>query len=122
MNFNEAIFLIKEIPVGTLIPKPKSGQAEIARWGIRRRSPALIYQIPNHQIPTNPHKKGVTIEEFRKAFEQLMQSGEFKRSWFEDHLPACRKEGSCNFTTIGGIFSLIGLSEYAGPGRYRALA
>lgn len=122
VNFDEAIFLIKELPVGTEIPKPKNGQAKIARWGTRRGSPALIYQMPNHQIRTNPHEKGVNIDEFRAAFEQLMKSGVFKRSWFNEHLPSCRKEGSCNFTTIGGIFSLIRLSEYAAPACYRALA
>jgi len=36
--------------------------------------------------------------------------------WFDQYLSKCAAEGGCNFTTIGGIFILLGEAYYAGPG------
>ena len=81
-------------------------------WGERRGEPALIYSIPNHQNPNATHHKGITQSEFEKAYQVLQRTGEFSRIWFNQYLPACAKEGGCNFTTIGGIFQLLSLAEY----------
>lgn len=110
---------IKEIPIGTVIPKPQSKHDfTISHWGIRRSQEALIYNIPNQKNPDKPFKKGVTIEEFKHASEHLVQHGDFTRKWFNKHLEACAYEGGCNFTTIGGIFVLIGIAKYTSTGTY----
>ena len=107
-----------EIPDGAAIPKPNSGGAFIKGWGYRRGEPALVYSMPNHKNPTSPHQKGITESEFKRAYHQLDQAGKFTRRWFETELPRCNKEGSCNFTTIGGIFKLLGEASYSGQGSY----
>jgi hypothetical protein len=79
---------------------------------------ALIYTSPNHKAPTKPYQKGISVSEWVQAFEQLTNAGDFSRSWFERFMPACAKEGGCNFTTIGGIFELLGYAAYD-RGTYR---
>lgn len=111
---------IEALSLGTPIPKPMSvDSSRIARWGTRRSERALIYSMPNHKNSEKPHEKGVTESEFQQAFEQLLDTGSFSRQWFNTNMVACRKEGSCNFTSIGGIFQLIGLAQYDSAGRYR---
>ena len=96
--------LREKITPGTLIPKPKAKGGFIVKgWGIRRGENALIYLIPNWTEPTKTHQKGITTSEWKQAIERL----------------TCAKEGSCNFTTIGGIFELLGYAYYAPPGVYR---
>ena len=36
-----------------------------------------------------------------------------------DKLVDCRKEGGCNFTTIGGVFELLGVAVFSHRGCYR---
>ncbi|WP_204353126.1 hypothetical protein [Tritonibacter mobilis] len=110
---------IEALPIGTPIPKPRSADSSrLSRWGIRRSEPALIYSMPNHKNPSKPHEKGVTFNEFQHAFDRLMDAGSFSREWFNANMPACRKEGSCNFTTIVGIFQIIGIANYDSAGMY----
>ena len=79
----------------------------------------MVYTIPSHsEKEPKPYQKGVTFTEFFRAYTVLQETGEFTRQWFRDNLPECNKEGGCNFTTIGGIFELLGLCEYADRGRY----
>jgi hypothetical protein len=107
-DFDAVMTAITKLPNGTFIPKPQSDQSSrISKWGRRRGETALVYAMPNHSNPTKPHKKGITITEFRRAFEVLHSTGEFTRAWFQVHMPACNKEGACNFTTIGGLFELV---------------
>ena len=73
---------------------------------------ALVYRISNDKVPTKPYQKGITVSEWAQAFEQLMAAGDFSRSRFERSMPACAKEGGCNFTMIGGIFELLGYAAY----------
>ncbi len=104
---------------GRVIPKPEAtGDFMIKGWGVRRGARALIYTIPNKKTPTKPYEKGITTSEWRQAFRQLTANGEFSRSWFEKGMPACAKEGGCNFTTIGGVFELLGYATH-GRGVYR---
>jgi hypothetical protein len=112
--------ILQIAPSGTRIPKPNAKADFIVKGvGKRRNENALIYQIPNHQNPNKPYSKGVTFTEFEKAFTRLQTSGEFTREWFDANLPECSKEGGCNFTTIGGIFELLNIAKYTGPGRYQ---
>jgi len=98
---------------GTVIPKPEArGDFVVKGWGTRRGERALIYTIPNHKTPTRPYQKGITVSEWQRAFDCLIANGEMSRSWFERSLPACAKEGGCNFTTIGGIFELLGHARH----------
>lgn len=110
-----------KLVTGMKIPKPKS-QADfvVTGWGVRRNERALIYAIPNHKTPTKPYRKGIMESEWIQAFEQLIKAGDFSRKWFKDSMPACAKEGSCNFTTIGGVFEVLGYAAYA-RGNYRRL-
>lgn len=110
----------REITAGTIIPKPHARADFIVQeWGTRRGECALIYTIPNHKAPTKPYKKGITASEWVQAFEHLTDAGDFSRSWFRQFMPACAKEGGCNFTTIGGVFVVLGHAVYDGPGTYR---
>ena len=109
-----------EISPGVEIPKPDpKGRFLVKGWGRRRKEDALIYTIPNHNNPTKPYEKGITVSEFETAYQQLLKSGELTRRWFDVHIPTCTKEGSCNFTTVGGIFEMLGEAKYMGKGIYR---
>jgi hypothetical protein len=103
---------------GDEIPKPEAkAPFRIKGMGTRRGEPALIYTIPSH-TRAKPYEKGVTLSEFSKALSQLKNNGSFERSWFSRNLPECAKEGSCNFTTIGGVLELLGIAKYQERGRY----
>ncbi|MBL4871168.1 MAG: hypothetical protein JKX72_09465 [Robiginitomaculum sp.] len=117
MIINKIKMTIKD---GTVIPKP-SAKAEftVKGWGKRRSSSALIYHIPNHNNPNKPYQKGITEEEFTIAYVNLTKTGELTRTWFNQTLPACAKEGGCNFTTIGGIFELLNIARYEANGVYK---
>lgn len=109
----------QEIRPGTVIPKPETTRPyEVKGWGCRRGRPALIYKIPPRAAGRKPAEKGVTDQEFESAYEVLNSSGEFTRVWFNENLPRCAKEGSCNFTTIGGIFALLDVARYLERGVY----
>jgi len=110
---------IRHLQPGTVIPKPKAtADFRIKGWGKRRGEVALTYWVPNHKAPSKPLVKGITVLEFSRAYEQLLKGAQFTRRWFNANLGACAKEGSCNFTTIGGIFELLGVAHYDRPGTY----
>ena len=112
----------EKIISGMVIPKPDAKADFIIKgWGKRRSSIALIYLIPNHNKPENPYQKGITEQEFEDAYTNLIVSGEFTREWFNKNLIKCSKEGSCNFTTIGGIFELLGVAKYSDRGIYKEI-
>ncbi len=111
-----------EVEPGMVIPKPEAkGEFRVKGWGKRRGEAALVYQIPNHKNPISPGEKGITESEFLKAHDELRRTGELTRAWFDKELADCAKEGSCNFTTLGGIFQMLGDATYAEQGRYEAL-
>ena len=98
---------------GTVIPKPDAKADFIVKgWGKRRRDDALIYKIPNHNNPEKPYQKGITEAELEQAYRQIKDNGDFSRDWFNKNMEPCAKEGGCNFTTIGGIFVLLGIADY----------
>ena len=104
---------------GMVIPKPNAkADFKVKGWGMRRGQEALIYLIPNHHNQALPYKKGITVAEFNDAYDELMQSGEFNRQWFNSKLSHCANEGGCNFTTIGGIFEILGIASYYKRGVY----
>jgi hypothetical protein len=110
---------IKDLPVGSEIPKPEAtANFKIKGWATRRGEPALIYSIPNHKSPDKPLHKGITVSEFLAAHAEIKSSGQLTRDWFNHALARCAKEGGCNFTTIGGVFELVGIARYAERGKY----
>lgn len=110
---------IRALREGTIIPKPKAkSEFKIKAWGTRRGEPALVYLIPNHTNPQSPYEKGVTVSEFERAYFEFVINGYLTRKWFNLTLAECAKEGPCNYTTIGGIFELLGMVRYGGHGRY----
>lgn len=110
---------IRGLKQGTPIPKPKAtAEFKIKGVGKRRGEAALTYWVPNHKSPSKPLVKGITFTEFTRAYNQLRESTHFTRRWFNTNLEACAKEGTCNFTTIGGVFQLLGVAHYARPGTY----
>ena len=105
---------------GTVIPKPDAKADFIVKgWGRRRGENSLIYFIPNHINPRSPYEKGITESEWEQAYQQIIKNGEFSRTWFNQNMKACDKEGGCNFTTIGGIFELLGIAYYEKPAYIR---
>lgn len=112
--------ILKAAPPGTAIPKPAGSRCFVVKGkGVRRGQTALIYTIPNHRNPERPYEKGVTNGELAAAHKRLLAAGELSHEWFNRHLHACAAEGSCNFTTIGGLFQRAGWVVYAKRGLYR---
>ena len=108
------------VPAGTVIPKPSGSERFVVKgWGRRRGQRALIYNIPNNAEPSAPRQKGITLPEFRSAYMRLMRARAFTKKWFDANMSECAAEGSCNFTTIGGIFVLAGIARYQRPGVYQ---
>jgi hypothetical protein len=121
-SFETVLSAIETLPVGIHIPKPQSANsAKLEGWCIRRGERALVYSMPNHSKPDKRHKKGVTVCELRQAYERLVATGEFTRSWFKEWMPDCNREGACNYTTIGSVFELVRVAKHSGPGVYRIL-
>ena len=111
--------IVQIAPSGTIIPKPESkGEFLIKGIGKRRGEEALIYFIPNNKNPQKPYQKGITVSEFESAYDELTTSGRFTKDWFIRNLPKCNDEGSYNFTTIGGLFTLLGEAAYEERGFY----
>jgi|HubBroStandDraft_6_1064221.scaffolds.fasta_scaffold708579_2 hypothetical protein len=107
-------------PPGTLIPKPEAqGEFRIKGDGFRRGQRARVYTIPNNKNSAKPYEKGVTWAEFDQAYAELYHSGRLTTAWFKQNFKACYDEGSCNFTTVGGLFELLGDAEYERRGVYR---
>jgi hypothetical protein len=110
------------IKLNTVIPKPIAKSDFVVKgWGKRRGEEALIYWIPNHKNAQKPYEKGITVSEWQQAYERISKGESFTRQWFNQNMSNCAKEGGCNFTTIGGIFELLGLAEYHELGIYKPL-
>lgn len=114
---------IKQLKIGTRIPKPNSQEPYIILgWGKSRGERALRYSIPKKQTSKKQNIKRIRASDFEKAYKSLKSGGQFTRNWFEINMPDCAKDGGCNFTTIGGIFELIGVAYYDSPGIYKLLS
>ena len=112
--------LIEQTAVpGTVIPKPEArGDSIVKCWGRRRGERALVYKIPNHNDGKKPYEKGITESEWVEAHNRLNETGEITRKWLRCAMARCNVEGGCNFTTIGGVFELLGVARYVECGTY----
>lgn len=59
------------------------------------------------------------MSEFQAAYLQLVSAGVLTKVWFDQNLVRCSREGSCNFTTVGGLLCEFGVAAYDGRGTYR---
>lgn len=84
---------------------------KMKRHGIRRGKDALIYTMPGGR------EKGIKESEWNKAYNELMTTGCFRRSWFKKNMESCNREGGCNFNAIGGVFSIMGIARSGGKGK-----
>jgi len=115
--------IIESIQTGTVIPKPEArSDFRVHHFGMRRGEEAMVYTIPNNKNASKPYQKGITRSEFKMAFDRLQSDGHLTRKWWAQNLSDCAKEGGCNFTTIGGIFEILGKAAYDGRNQgYRLL-
>jgi hypothetical protein len=65
--------------------------------------------------------KGISVSEWEQAYRRLCAAEEFTREWFNANMKCCSSNGPCSFTTIGGLFSLLGIAVYDSPGCYRQI-
>jgi len=109
-----------DVRPGTVIPKPQSAREyRVVGWGQSRGEDALVYSIPTRSSGGKASTKPIKISDFQAAYDVLVKTGKFTHNWFEENLPDCAKDGNCNFTTIGGIFELLGEAQYGHRGAYR---
>jgi hypothetical protein len=113
----DTVKLLKSLPVGTVIPKPQAiGEFRIKGWVDSPDGEALTYVIPSH---TDPFEK-ISTRRIRLAFRRLISTGELTRSWFKTTALKNTDEGGYNFTSVGGLFCLLGFAEYVvGSATYR---
>lgn len=120
-SFEELTQKIKALSVGMVIPKPESEKNyTIKGLGESRGEEALVYKIPknNPEKHSKESEKRITFTAFYKAYTVLQETSQFTREWFNESLPECAKDGGCNFTTIGGIFEMLGIASYSEPATY----
>ena len=106
-----------EISAGTIIPQPISDGYQVKGYGKSRGQEALVYLIPNRNNPNSPNTKRVPKSDWEEAYEYLKDHGKLTREWFEKNT-ICAKDGGCNFTVIGGVFSFLCIAEYNEDGYY----
>lgn len=93
----------------------------IVGWGTSRGEEALIYELPRGQASKKASQKRIPTSVFSCAFDTLVRTGQITRPRFRATFPEHEADGSCNFTTLGGIFVLLGDVCYAERGVYRAV-
>jgi hypothetical protein len=96
--------IYSKIKIGDVIEKP-TVKAEILKM---QKSDGIT-----HSIGKNKSFKKVKDSDFEKAFKILQSNGCFTRKDFNDVFER-PKNRSCDFTTMGSIFNLLGYAEYAG--------
>jgi hypothetical protein len=112
--------ILAELAPGTKIPKPAAqGTFKVKGEGTAYGERAILYTIPNRKNPDRPRQKGVTATQLEQAYGQLLRTGELTRAWWNENVRLSDAEGGCNFTTVGGLLTLLGEAEYASVGVYR---
>jgi hypothetical protein len=114
---------IKETIVpGTIIPKPRSTRPYcFMYWGKSRGEEAFVYGIPTKPGTNKSSTKRIPCSVFEEAYK-VLQTGEITKRWFVKTFPKVNKDGGCDFTTLGGVFQLLGLAEWSKEGVYRRLS
>ena len=98
------------------IPKPQ-GETFITKIGYtsidRKKQLGFQYTVGADR------KKYVTFDTLYKAYEQILESGQFSREWYNKTFPIESSRNPCNFTTIGGIFVQLKIVYYDSTGLYK---
>jgi len=82
---------------------------------------AQVYEIPPRTRRQTPVEKRIPESVFKSAATELRSRGCLTRQWFCDTFPDLAAHDPCTFTTLGGVFELLGEVEYARAGVYRAV-
>ena len=102
-----------------IVPKPQSTETyRLVRIGKSRGARALIYELPKRPESKRVSTKRIPLSVFEECANQLSGTGSLTRTWFIDHYPKLESDGTCNFTTVGGVLQLLGLALYSRPGEY----
>ena len=96
----------------TNIPKPKGHPCVILYIHEDNENNFLKYSTGNSG-------KIVSKAEFREAYQRLLDNHNFTKLWYIDNFPIKAKNSGCNYTTIGGIFILLGIANHIRNGRYQ---
>ena len=104
-----------------VVPKPlSSGTCRLLRIGESRGARALVYELPKRPESKRASTKRIPLSVFEECADRLSDTGSFTRTWFAEHYPKLESDGTCNFTTVGGILQLLGLALYSGSGEYNS--
>jgi hypothetical protein len=113
MQWKDFYRQLKQLPIGTVIPKAESEKEyRITRWFYQDGQEWFSYSIANKSIP---------ISWVRGCFDQIQTTGELRTAWFRNTFYSGKDLGSCNFTTIGGLFVLLGAAERVREGVYSSV-
>jgi hypothetical protein len=103
--FQEAV---KAFPRGAKLP---ATEYTIKGLGVRHGEEAIVYLVPNRKDPDKPSQKGFGASGLRCAYQRLLSSGGFSRSWFNSEMKECAKGAPCNFLAIGAVFVGLQLAD-----------
>lgn len=103
------------------IPKPLSSATYLlVRMGESRGERAVVYQLPVRPGSKRASTKRIPFSAIETSARQLLAAGLLTRRWFASRFPKLEADGTCNFTTVGGILELLGYARYAGQGEYES--
>jgi hypothetical protein len=77
----------------------------------------LFYSIPSKTCE-RPSQKSIVQSEWEKAYQCLLDKGEFTLPWFKQHMViTARQSTSCSFRVVGEVFTFFGLAWRVPSGR-----
>lgn len=122
MNAADKIFAqIETIPEGTKIPKPDANPYIVNHWGLSqsggfvRKHKAMFYKMSK----CNTKLKSIPLPVFAWACKALVDTGQLSRPEYERKFELLNSSAPCTYTTLGGVFVLLGEAVYEGNGIYR---
>ena len=105
-----------------VVPKPQSPETyRLVSIGESRGARALVYELPKRPGSKSVSTKRIPLSAIEECASRLLETGSLTRTWFVEHYPKLEKDGTCNFTTVGGVLQLLGLARYSGPGEYASV-
>jgi hypothetical protein len=105
--------IANELPVGARL------DPSYLVTGVRasRGESALFYSIPN-KTAGKRSQKSIVGSEFEKAYQRLLDEGEFTLPWFKENMPMTASQStSCSFKVVGEVFAFLGLARRVPSGR-----
>ncbi len=103
----------------TAISKPKGGYIFIENIGNTKidgvEKEGFQYSVDSK------NKKYVPFDTLFLCYKRIFAFGELTTEWFKTTFPKEYKDRPCNFTTIGGVFILLGIAVYKNSGIYKKI-